>query len=154
VLNPDNAPGKMVLITRMGVKHVDKLPALLEGVRASSRRVLWVCDPMHGNVITTRSGAKTRDFEDILREIELTMDAHDRCGTYMGGVHFELTGEDVTECIGGGLAETDLSRNYATLCDPRLNYRQAIQMALLLATRLAKAPSPPSIAPPPPTSLR
>jgi 3-deoxy-7-phosphoheptulonate synthase len=104
---------------------------------------------MHGNAIMTQSGMRTRNFEDILREIELCMDTHERCGSYLGGVHFELTGEDVTECIGGGLTESDLNLNYATHCDPRLNYRQAIQMAFGLARRLDVGPRAPSSMPPP-----
>jgi 3-deoxy-7-phosphoheptulonate synthase len=148
-LNPDNAPGKLVLITRMGAKLVaEKLTPLVRKVRAAKQRVLWVCDPMHGNAIQTQSQIKTRDFEDILREIELSMDIHKALGSYLGGVHFELTGEDVTECIGGGLTEADLSRNYATFCDPRLNYRQALQMAFLLARRLGDGKRP-STSPPP-----
>lgn len=137
VLNPRNDYGKIIAITRMGAAHVARaLPPLLEAVRAANLRVLWVTDPMHGNTQTLASGIKTRDFGDILREIELSCDVHDDVGTYFGGVHFELTGEDVTECVGGGVREQDLDRNYATLCDPRLNYRQAIQMAFYLARRL------------------
>ena len=147
VLNPDDEPGKMVLITRMGVKAVERaLPPLLETVKRSGRRVLWICDPMHGNTQGTASGRKTRDFGDILREIELTMDAHAKVGTVFGGVHFELTGDDVTECIGGaeGLTEADLATNYATACDPRLNYRQALEMAFLIARRMRRTrPSAP-----------
>lgn len=129
-LNPDNVPGKLVVITRMGAAKVDAaLPGLVDAVRASERRVLWVCDPMHGNTRSLASGQKTRSFDDILFEIEHTFAVHHDAGTYLGGVHFELTGEDVTECIGGGLREEDLDRNYASVCDPRLNYRQALEMA-------------------------
>ena len=143
ILNPDNEPGRMVLVSRMGAKKAEKvLPPLLAHVADSRRRVLWVCDPMHGN--TRASGAddavKTRHFDDILQELEMTIDAHVRIGTNLGGVHFELTGEDVTECIGGsgGVTEADLASNYESLCDPRLNYQQALEMAFLLARRLAK----------------
>ena len=94
---------------------------------------------MHGNMITTKSGTKTRNFEDILTEIERTFDVHEGCGSILGGVHFELTGDDVTECIGGGLSEADLDKNYASLCDPRLNYRQALEMAFRVAKRMAAA---------------
>jgi 3-deoxy-7-phosphoheptulonate synthase len=150
VLNPTNEAGKLVIITRMGAtKVVERLPRIIEAVQKAGLRVLWVCDPMHGNATVTPSGIKTRDFADILEEIERAMDVHHACGTYFGGVHFELTGEDVTECIGGGLSEADLSRNYGTLCDPRLNYRQAIQMAFCVARRLGDVARPPSTAPPP-----
>lgn len=138
-LNPDDEAGKLVLITRMGVgRAAEALPSLLEGVRSSGRRVLWISDPMHGNTHGTASGRKTRNFDDILREIEITMDAHAGAGTVFGGVHFEMTGEDVTECTGGaeGLTEGDLALNYATACDPRLNYRQSLEMAFSIARRL------------------
>jgi 3-deoxy-7-phosphoheptulonate synthase len=149
ILNPRNEPGKIVLVPRMGAKNVtERLPPLLTAIQRARRRVLWVCDPMHGNAMVTKHGIKTRNFEDILTEIELSMDVHDKVGTYFGGVHFELTGDDVTECIGGGLGEEDLSRNYETLCDPRLNYRQAIQMAFAVGRRLAQAPRPSSSPPP------
>lgn len=136
-LNPDEVPGRIVLITRMGADRVaDALPPLLEGVRRANRRVLWVCDPMHGNTVVTASGLKTRSFEAILCEIEATYDAHAACGTYLGGVHFELTGDDVTECIGGGVREEDLSRAYETRCDPRLNQAQALELAYCVARRM------------------
>jgi 3-deoxy-7-phosphoheptulonate synthase len=130
ILSPTNEPGKIVAITRMGAANVERaLPPLVEAVRRAGRRVLWVSDPMHGNGITTSTGLKTRDFDDILREIELSFAVHRSVGSELGGVHFELTGDDVTECIGGGLTEQDLDKNYASLCDPRLNYRQALEMA-------------------------
>nr|UZH23214.1 AroAA5 [myxobacterium MSr12020] len=136
-LNPGEVPGRIVLITRMGAERVDEaLPPLLEVVKRAGRRVLWICDPMHGNTITTRSGVKTREFSSILREIERTYEAHAACGTYLGGVHFELTGDDVTECIGGGVREEDLSRAYETLCDPRLNQAQALELAYGIARRM------------------
>ncbi len=151
VLNPRNEPGRIVLVARMGAAHVrDKLPPIVSAVERARRRVLWVSDPMHGNGIVTRSGVKTRDFDDILGELEATIDVHDQLGTYFGGVHFELTGDDVTECVGAGLTESDLSRNYETLCDPRLNYRQALQMAFRLGGRLSKnggRPMPSSMPP-------
>lgn len=132
-LNPTNEPGKLVAITRMGAANVERsLPPLVEAVRRAERRVLWVCDPMHGNGVTTAGGLKTRNFDDILAEIEKTFAVHAKLGTNLGGVHFELTGEDVTECIGGGLCEADLDKNYLSVCDPRLNYRQALEMALRL----------------------
>ncbi len=139
-LSPSNEPGKLVAITRMGAGNVERaLPPLVEAVRRAGRRVLWVSDPMHGNGITTASGLKTRSFDDILREIERTFAVHESLGTIFGGVHFELTGEDVTECIGGGLSESDLDRKYLSVCDPRLNYRQALEMALRLGGWLSGA---------------
>jgi 3-deoxy-7-phosphoheptulonate synthase len=138
-LNPKNEPGKIALVTRMGASKVsDVLPGLVEAVTRAGRLVLWVCDPMHGNTQATPSGLKTRDFDDILREVERTFDVHDRCGTHLGGVHFEMTGEDVTECIGGaaGVTIDDLDRNYASACDPRLNYRQTLEMGFRIAKRL------------------
>ncbi len=142
VLDPKNEPGKIVLITRMGASKIaDRLPALLSAVKRAGRRVLWISDPMHGNTQTTESGVKTRSFDDILREVETSMDVHAAEGTIFGGVHFELTGEDVTECIGGaaGITEADLSTNYASACDPRLNYRQALEMAFSITRRMRRA---------------
>ncbi|MEI7892880.1 MAG: 3-deoxy-7-phosphoheptulonate synthase class II [Myxococcales bacterium] len=139
-LNPTDEPGKLALIARMGASRVaEALPPLLEAVKRAGRRVLWVCDPMHGNIQVTSTGVKTRDFDDILREIEGNFDAHASVGTHLGGVHFELTGDDVTECIGGGagITEADLDKNYLTLCDPRLNYRQALEMGFRIAQRLS-----------------
>jgi 3-deoxy-7-phosphoheptulonate synthase len=138
-LDPGNEPGKLAFITRMGaskVKHA--LPGLVSAVKAAGRRVLWVCDPMHGNTQVTPSGIKTRDFDAILSEVESTFDVHEACGTHLGGVHFEMTGEDVTECIGGaaGVTVDDLDKNYASACDPRLNYRQALEMGFSVAKRL------------------
>jgi 3-deoxy-7-phosphoheptulonate synthase len=139
VLDPRNEPGKLVLITRCGAKNVQAvLPPLIEAVTRAGRKVLWVSDPMHGNARTLPSGLKTRDFDEILQEIELTFDTHAQAGTYLGGIHFELTGDDVTECIGAGISEADLDRNYLTACDPRLNYRQALEMAFRIARRLPR----------------
>ena len=142
-LNPKNEAGKLALITRMGATKVgDVLPGLVEVVKRAGRTVLWVCDPMHGNTQVAPSGIKTRDFDDILREVEATFDVHEGCGTYLGGVHFELTGDDVTECIGGaaGITVDDLERNYSSACDPRLNYRQALEMGFRIAKRLGRHP--------------
>jgi 3-deoxy-7-phosphoheptulonate synthase len=142
-LNPNNDAGKLALVTRMGATKVgDVLPGLVEVVKRAGRTVLWVCDPMHGNTQVAPSGLKTRDFDEILREVETSFDVHEACGTYLGGVHFELTGEDVTECIGGaaGLTVDDLDKNYASACDPRLNYRQALEMGFRIAKRLGRHP--------------
>lgn len=145
-LNPDNRPGKLLLIHRMGAERcLEKLPPILSGVLDARLRVLWVCDPMHGNTrLLEGAGSqpiKTRRFDDILSELEISLDVHARVGTWLGGVHFELTGEDVTECVGGAVSDGDLDKNYASLCDPRLNYQQALELAFLLAKRLpADAP--------------
>ncbi|MCB9846818.1 MAG: 3-deoxy-7-phosphoheptulonate synthase [Phycisphaeraceae bacterium] len=138
-LNPGDEPGKLLLIARMGAGNVaSALPPLVERVRREGRAVLWVCDPMHGNGMKAADGTKTRSFDAILAEIEASFDIHEAQGTWLGGIHFELTGEDVTECVGGGsgVTEADLSRNYATLCDPRLNYQQSLEMAFRVAKRM------------------
>jgi 3-deoxy-7-phosphoheptulonate synthase len=139
ILNPGNEAGKLVLICRMGAANVKTaLPPIIEAVRKEGERVLWVSDPMHGNGITTSSGIKTRSFDAILSELRDSFEVHRSLGSHLGGVHFELTGDDVTECIGGGagVTESDLNLNYASLCDPRLNYQQALEMAFLLAQRM------------------
>lgn len=138
VLNPDDEPGRLTLVHRMGADAVaEKLPPLLDAVRADGRRVLWVCDPMHGNTEGTSNGYKTRRFANIARELEQAFDAHAAAGTRLGGVHLELTGEDVTECIGGarGLAEADLTRAYKSTVDPRLNYEQSLELAMLIVRK-------------------
>jgi len=138
-LNPTNEPGKLVAITRIGAADVERaLPPVVEAVHRAGQRVLWMCDPMHGNTRSTSSGLKTRNFDDILQEIERSFAVHRELGTILGGVHFELTGEDVTECVGGGLTEADLDRNYASVCDPRLNYRQSLEMAFRIGRWLGK----------------
>lgn len=142
ILNPGNEAGRMVVIHRMGADRVgDALPPILAAVREAPgppRRVLWVSDPMHGNGMLTACGKKTRNFDDILRELDASIRIHRAAGTILGGVHFELTGEDVNECIGGaaGVAETDLTHNYTTPCDPRLNYQQSLEMAFAIADRM------------------
>ncbi|MEO6572569.1 MAG: 3-deoxy-7-phosphoheptulonate synthase, partial [Polyangiaceae bacterium] len=150
-LNPTHEKGKIVLIVRMGAGKVEtKLPPLIAAIRKAELKVLWVSDPMHGNGMVTKSGVKTRNFEDILKEVELTLDVHETAGSYFGGIHFELTGDDVTKCIGGGLTEEDLDKAYLTACDPRLNYRQAVEMAFKIAQRMSSSPrSGPSTIPPP-----
>ncbi len=136
ILNPDNEPGRLTLIHRFGARQIESgLPDMIRAVRASGREVLWVCDPMHGNTETTPQGVKTRRFENILAEVESAFRIHDAAGTILGGVHFELTGDDVTECTGGarGLSDRDLARAYRTSVDPRLNYEQALELAMLIA---------------------
>ncbi|MDX2088079.1 MAG: 3-deoxy-7-phosphoheptulonate synthase class II [Kofleriaceae bacterium] len=138
-IDPHHVPGRITLIHRMGAKNVQsKLPALVEAVQRAGRKVLWVCDPMHGNTETTPSGIKTRRFDNIVDELEQSFALHAQLGSRLGGVHVELTGEDVTECIGGarGLSETDLERAYKSRVDPRLNYEQALEMAMRIARHL------------------
>jgi 3-deoxy-7-phosphoheptulonate synthase len=138
-LNPDNETGKLVIITRMGAGNVlAALPPLVQAVRQADLRGLWVSDPMHGNGRVLQSGIKTRSFDDITAEIERSHAVHAQNGSHLGGVHFELTGDDVTECIGGGLSENDLDRNYQSACDPRLNYRQSLEMAFRLSNVLGR----------------
>ncbi len=139
VLNPENEPGRITLIHRFGVKEIALgLPPLIDAVQGAGKIVVWCCDPMHGNTQQTSSGFKTRRFDDILSELEWAFDIHAASGSYLGGVHFELTGEAVTECVGGarGLAEADLNRAYKSLVDPRLNYEQALEMALLVGRKM------------------
>lgn len=135
LLDPEHEPGRLTLIVRMGVEHVEShLPRLIETVRAAGRTVLWMCDPMHGNTETTPGGRKTRRFDNILSEVEQSLEIHARMGSRLGGVHLELTGEDVTECVGGarGLDEDGLDRAYRSQVDPRLNAEQALELVLRL----------------------
>lgn len=141
VLNPENQPGRLTFIHRFGARQVEKcLPPLVEAVRRAGKSVVWCCDPMHGNVEVTRQKVKTRRFDNILQELELSFRILTEAGVRLGGVHFELTGENVTECIGGasGVTETDLTRDYRTQLDPRLNYEQSMEMAFLLSRLLAQ----------------
>ena len=141
VLDPDNEPGRITLIHRMGAGKVAlALPPLVEAVLRAGRTVLWMCDPMHGNTETTSGGIKTRRFDNIVAELEQSFELHTKMGSRLGGVHIELTGEDVTECIGGarGLSEIDLERAYRTRVDPRLNYEQALEMAMMIAQHLRR----------------
>ncbi len=138
-LNPDNIPGRLTLISRMSSEKVlDLLPPLVRRVRDEGRSVVWVCDPMHGNTIKASSGYKTRPFNRILTEVRGFFDVHQAEGTHAGGVHFEMTGQNVTECTGGAVAITDadLSARYHTHCDPRLNAQQSLELAFLLAEEL------------------
>jgi 3-deoxy-7-phosphoheptulonate synthase len=140
-LDPQREAGRLTLIHRFGHRKIaDCLPPLIEALRREGRTVLWVCDPMHGNTEAAANGLKTRRFDYILAELEQAFDLHESGGSYLGGVHFELTGEDVTECVGGarGLTEEDLRRAYRSQVDPRLNYEQALEMALLIAERMGK----------------
>jgi len=138
-LNPDRVPGRFTLITRMGAGQIaTRLPPLLAAVRDAGHPVVWACDPMHGNTFTSDTGRKTRDFDAVLAEIAGFFAAHWDEGTWPGGVHIELTGEDVTECLGGGdaLGHADLDDRYETMCDPRLNGRQSIDLAFQVAELL------------------
>ena len=138
-LNPARESGRLVLIHRFGADQIERaLPAMIEAIRRTGSPVLWVSDPMHGNTETTASGYKTRRFENILKELSLAFDIHRELGGRLGGVHFELTGDDVTECIGGarGLDEVGLERAYLTQVDPRLNYEQALEMAMAIVRKL------------------
>jgi 3-deoxy-7-phosphoheptulonate synthase len=141
ILNPDNEPGRLTLICRDGADKVgDLLPALVRAVKREGKVVAWSCDPMHGNTITSASGYKTRPFDRILQEVKAFFDVHTAEGTYPGGVHLEMTGQNVTECTGGARAITDedLNDRYHTFCDPRLNAEQSIDLAFLLAELLKK----------------
>lgn len=137
-LNPNDEPGRLGLIHRMGADQISaKLPALLEAVKREGRRVLWICDAMHGNTESTSNGYKTRRFANIRSEIEQAFDIHQAAGTRLGGVHLEMTGENVTECLGGAraLTELDLQRAYRTTVDPRLNYEQSLEIAMLIVKK-------------------
>jgi len=141
ILNPDDTPGRLTLIHRFGADKIESsLPQLIDAVKRAKANVLWCCDPMHGNTIKTSSGVKTRSFDAIVRELELAFQIHREGGSVLGGVHFELTGENVTECVGGarGLSELDLHTAYGSPVDPRLNYDQAMEMAFSIA-RLMRA---------------
>ncbi|GAB3762106.1 class II 3-deoxy-7-phosphoheptulonate synthase [Microlunatus parietis] len=148
-LDPEQEPGRITFITRMGAGKIrDVLPDVVEKVTASGRLVTWVCDPMHGNTFESANGYKTRAFADVIDELNGFFDVHEELGTWPGGVHVELTGDDVTECLGGGddLVEADLANRYETLCDPRLNRNQSLELAFLVAERLTtgriKRPNP------------
>jgi 3-deoxy-7-phosphoheptulonate synthase len=141
VLNPENEPGRLTLIARMGADKVEaKLPPLIRAVKREGRKVVWCCDPMHGNTTTSSTGYKTRAVERILTEVKGFFAVHEAEGSYAGGVHFEMTGQDVTECIGGAQAitESSLADRYHTHCDPRLNASQALELAFLIAEALKK----------------
>ena len=139
MLNPDNEAGRLTLIGRFGADKIgDNLPQLIRAVQREGRTVVWSCDPMHGNTIASNSGYKTRPFDRILSEVKSFFTIHAAEGTHAGGVHLEMTGQDVTECIGGAraISHEDLSDRYHTVCDPRLNAEQSIDMAFLIAELL------------------
>ncbi len=140
LLDPDRTPGRLSFITRMGAGTVrDALPPLVEKVTASGAHVAWICDPMHGNTFESASGYKTRDFEDVVEEVRGFFDVHRALGTVPGGIHIELTGTDVTECIGGAakILDADLGQRYESVCDPRLNHQQSLELAFLVADMLS-----------------
>jgi 3-deoxy-7-phosphoheptulonate synthase len=141
ILNPENEPGRLTLIHRFGAEQIVRcLPPLVDAVLRARRNVLWCCDPMHGNTVVTQSGIKTRCFDQVLSELDQAFDLHEELGSILGGVHFELTGENVTECIGGarGLSEEDLGKDYQSDVDPRLNYEQALETAFSIARRMSR----------------
>ncbi|KRA52849.1 phospho-2-dehydro-3-deoxyheptonate aldolase [Pseudoxanthomonas sp. Root65] len=145
VLNPEDEPGRLTFIHRMGASQIaDKLPPLLDAVRRDGRRVLWVCDPMHGNTESTSNGFKTRRFDNVRSEVEQSFDLHAAAGTRLGGVHLELTGEDVTECTGGAreLTDADLERAYRSTVDPRLNYEQSLEIAMCIVRKQNQLAAP------------
>ena len=139
ILNPKNEKGKIVLIVRMGSKLIDKLlPSILEKIKNANLNVVWSCDPMHANIEKSKSGFKTRNFKNILNEVKSFFKLHKECGTYAGGIHLEMTGQNVTECIGGlqKISDKDLSSRYHTHCDPRLNASQSLELAFTMANYL------------------
>ena len=138
-LNPKNEKGKIVLIVRMGSKLIEKLlPSILEKIKIANVNVVWSCDPMHANIEKSKSGFKTRNFKNILNEVKSFFKLHKKCGTYAGGIHLEMTGQNVTECIGGlqKISDKDLSSRYHTHCDPRLNASQSLELAFTMANYL------------------
>ncbi len=139
-LNPENEAGRLTLIARFGAGSVgEHLPRLIRAVQEEGANVLWTCDPMHGNTIKSSTGYKTRPFDSVLREVREFFGIHKAEGTIPGGVHFEMTGQDVTECTGGvrAVSEEDLSHRYHTACDPRLNASQSLELAFLVAEELS-----------------
>ena len=146
-LNPNNEPGRMTLISRMGADKVhEHLPGLINAIEREGKTVVWSCDPMHANTIKSQSGYKTRPFERVLTEVRRFFEVHEVEGTYAGGIHIEMTGQDVTECVGGvvEVTEESLGDRYHTHCDPRLNGAQALELAFLLADLLRRRRGTPS----------
>jgi 3-deoxy-7-phosphoheptulonate synthase len=141
-LNPERTPGRLTLISRLGRGQIDReLPGLIAAVREADHPVVWACDPMHGNTFVAANGRKTRRFDDILDEVRLFFEVHHRLGTWPGGLHVELTGDNVTECLGGGhgIGESDLDLNYTTMCDPRLNATQSLDLAFRVSEFLQRS---------------
>ncbi|HPM35638.1 MAG TPA: 3-deoxy-7-phosphoheptulonate synthase, partial [Spirochaetota bacterium] len=138
ILNPENETGKIVLIHRFGVTEISKLENYISKIRNKKFNLSWCSDPMHGN-IKSAGGIKTRDFSDILSELKSAFEIHSKLKSNLSGVHFELTGDEVTECVGGtsDIGHADLSQNYETYCDPRLNYSQSMEMAFLISQMLS-----------------
>jgi 3-deoxy-7-phosphoheptulonate synthase len=140
-LDPEREPGRLTFITRMGASQIrEKLPPLIKAVMASGAKPLWVTDPMHGNGITTKNGYKSRHFDDVMDEVSGFFDVHKSLGSFPGGLHIELTGDDVAECLGGSekIDESTLEQHYESLCDPRLNHMQSLELAFLVSEKLAK----------------
>ena len=141
VINPKNEPGKITLISRFGANKVeDYLPKLIKGIKKEGLKVIWSCDPMHGNTIKAATGLKTRPFDNVLQEVKNVFAVHQAEGSYAGGLHVEMTGQDVTECTGGArkISDADLSSRYHTHCDPRLNSDQALELAFLISDEIKK----------------
>jgi 3-deoxy-7-phosphoheptulonate synthase len=141
LIDPAREPGRLSFITRMGAGRIrEALPPIVEKVTASGAQVTWICDPMHGNTFSSASGYKTRDFDDVVEEVHGFFDVHQGLGTVPGGIHVELTGNDVTECIGGSekILDADLANNYESVCDPRLNHQQSLELAFLVAEMLSR----------------
>lgn len=141
VIDPQREPGRLTFITRMGAGRIrEALPSIVEKVTASGAQVSWVCDPMHGNTFSSASGFKTRDFDDVVDEVRGFFEVHQGLGTHPGGIHVELTGNDVTECIGGSekILDADLGTRYESVCDPRLNHQQSLELAFLVAEMLSQ----------------
>ena len=141
MINPKNEKGKITLISRFGHDQVEKyLPKLIRGVKKEGVNVIWSCDPMHGNTIKSTTGFKTRPFNNVLNEVKNVFGVHQSEGSYAGGLHIEMTGQNVTECTGGAqkISDTDLSSRYHTQCDPRLNANQALELAFLISDEIKK----------------
>ena len=144
LVDPEREPGRLTFITRMGADRVrEALPEIVDGVTRSGATVTWICDPMHGNTFESASGFKTRDFEDVVDEVRGFFEVHAALGTVPGGLHVELTGNDVTECIGGSekILDADLTKRYESVCDPRLNHQQSLELAFLVAEMLSNPPA-------------
>ena len=140
-MNPDNEPGRLTLISRFGANKAEEfLPKLIKAVKKEGLKVVWSCDPMHGNTIKATSGLKTRPFDNVLKEVKNVFGIHQAEGSYAGGLHVEMTGQDVTECTGGAqkISDNDLSNRYRTHCDPRLNASQSLELAFLISEEIKK----------------